>query len=555
LNWSKGLTVKEKILIHLSDLAPYSNYDEVPNTATQQGIAELIMAPRPHVSIALKDLRSKDLLAERTSRVTSGKRRQKVYFLSGSGLQFAKSLKDRLKANKIRVVDGSGAHHLEIAQVCSKYQISLLKLVNNITDDGTLNLLKTTPERLKTPKVIKHVEKTMKKPEPLPPHGVSTELPSVTPSQPDFTPVYKHLPKPVTSGSGAQDDDYFINMYYTNPEYFKKHYSELYGYERPLQSEKLNAILLIFGYIFMLMGTLCGLYLLTTSETLLLIPMVLLITFSITMLLTSSVELWVFPHWRKRILNLFTVTIPIILYIIFFVATDPSASFYDLGLWLIILFSFLGLASFGTFIPQSQRAQVLAILGIVILINAILSLLLATLSIYQAGFWILSGVLCEFVGYTLATEEIENVYSGLILGSGLGILIACGYVALELNQRTGFEFTADIILSLILWAIVACFLMLQSFRTPPDAAQPVTIKINQSLYASIPLFIGVILIFFGLFLIRYGKVLETLVEVFLGVITLIYGLQRLKGQDKSSLVLIFLILLAMVVTLASLFIL
>ena len=134
--WSKSLTVKEKIILHLLSYSQYSDLEEVPENMTQQGIASSIAAPRPHVSMALKDLKTIGQLTERTSRITQGKRKQKVYLLSSEGVQIGNGLKRRLLDSEIKIIDGSIEGVLRISEVCNKYKISIMDLLNSITDDG-----------------------------------------------------------------------------------------------------------------------------------------------------------------------------------------------------------------------------------------------------------------------------------------------------------------------------------------------------------------------------------------------------------------------------------
>ena len=61
---------------------------------------------------------------------------------------------------------------------------------------------------------------------------------------------------------------------------------------------------------------------------------------------------------------------------------------------------------------------------------------------------------------------------------------------------------------------------------------------------------GLVLIFFGIFLIKLGKIIETVVELFLGALVVIYSINRLRNFKAENLIVIGLLLLALVCTFA-----
>ena len=70
-----------------------------------------------------------------------------------------------------------------------------------------------------------------------------------------------------------------------------------------------------------------------------------------------------------------------------------------------------------------------------------------------------------------------------------------------------------------------------------------------ALYLALPIFFGVLLIFFGFFLFNFEKMLETVIELFLGGILIVYGIQRLRAQKYYNLFLTGLIMVAFALTL------
>jgi hypothetical protein len=250
------------------------------------------------------------------------------------------------------------------------------------------------------------------------------------------------------------------------------------------------------------------------------------------------------------------ITFPIFIYIFIFAMISSEFSFYDLALWLIITFSFIALANFASFIPLLNRAQALCALGIVLLINVPIALFLGTIDIFQTGFWLLISVLCVYIGYNLLItnnindnyqfeEDFEKIYPGIISGIGLGILIACIYFSINYDLQNNDYSKFRIYGIILLWSFNALALISLGLYEKGARARK-TIKM---IVSALPLFLGIFLMYFGIFLFRIEKLIEALIEFFLGFIIIIYGLRRLNGQDLPWLVLTGSITLALVSTL------
>ena len=557
MDWSKSLTVKEKIILHLLSYSQFSDIEEVPENMTQQGIATSIAAPRPHVSMALKDLKIKGQLVDRTSRITQGKRKQKVYFLSSDGVQIGTSLKRRLLGSEIKIIDGSIESVLSVGEICTKYKISIMDLLNSIKADGVCDI-RTIGEKpkqaipakpLKTPQLQK-LTKLTKQPIKPAKHAMVNQTIS-TSNQVPSTSVQMLAEKP-------QNDEYYIHsksqdnylnyLYQYYPEYYNEYYSEFYGPVSPRFSVRANLIFFSIGYILMLLGVISGLYFIIATNFLFVIPLVLLITIGVTVIAISGTEIWNNETWGNRILNLFVVTVPLELYLIIYFILDPGLLYQDLGLWLIIIFSFLCLAIFGSFIPLSHRAWSLIILGFIIFINSSILFLIGSISIFNMGFWLLIGILCFYVSYNLVDKNFEDTALGITLGVGLGIIIACGVFISQYNFESA---RFDLILIFIinaLWILVGIFLIALGIRDKDTSAN--IIKTVSGLYLSTPIYFGIILIFFGIFLLTFDKLIETIIELFLGGIVIIYGVKRILSLERSSVALIGLIALAISATFA-----
>lgn len=559
LNWSKGLTVKEKILVHLLNYNQYYTLEDVPEALTQQGISNSIFAPRPHVSMALKDLRNQKLIIERTSHIIQGKRRQKVYFLTSNGLQFTNNLNARIKEIEIRVIRTEGQRVQKLRDVCYKNNALLFELLTNITEDGFLDLTKpkrdTSLALSKSTKEItgpsaKHVST----------QTLSSKIPPVRPdvtSELDAQKGYVNQTQRHLGQSGAKASAYDKTYEKTNDKTYDNYYNDYwrnqYPYYYQMQpsfqlSEKANIAFFYFGFFLILIGAFLAIYFFTVYEPLIIIPLILFITFGLTILFFSSGALWNNEKWQKRILNLMGITLPVIFYIMFFQIVDVHISFYDLGLWLVIMISLLMVGYFGIFIPIFNRIRAFGTLGMMIIIDAPIIFLLGFIEIFQVGFWLMFGVICIYLGYILLADDkhLKYFYMGIISGTSLGIIITSMIVigTYDLQNVIGLENLLFIII--ILWLISGLILFYHGNTRQGLLAESAV----NSLKLAIPLFIGLLLFLFGIYLFRFGKFIETLIELFLGVTVIFYSVKQLKKQNMLNLITIGLISLALSLSIA-----
>src|SRR5438046_2151899 len=80
-----GLTVKEKILLHLAYFSEHHNDHRVPREVSQKGIAEAVGISQKHLSQYIRPMIKADLVLERSSYILEGRQRQKVWFLTELG--------------------------------------------------------------------------------------------------------------------------------------------------------------------------------------------------------------------------------------------------------------------------------------------------------------------------------------------------------------------------------------------------------------------------------------------------------------------------------------
>ena len=111
------LTAKERILIHLSDYAKYSEAVEVPAEMGQETLAQAAGIYLQHVRQFLDPLMKEGLVRERTAHVKGHRRRLKVYNLTESGRLVAARLQGQVRTEEIRVRDAQGERLATVAEI------------------------------------------------------------------------------------------------------------------------------------------------------------------------------------------------------------------------------------------------------------------------------------------------------------------------------------------------------------------------------------------------------------------------------------------------------
>ena len=102
-----GVTVGERILVHLSGFLRHVDAYECPIEMTQDGIASALSISRAHVALELKRLRTSGRIQERMAHVANGRSRRKVYDLTPAGQEIARRMREHAKARAVTLVDGT----------------------------------------------------------------------------------------------------------------------------------------------------------------------------------------------------------------------------------------------------------------------------------------------------------------------------------------------------------------------------------------------------------------------------------------------------------------
>jgi len=135
-----NLTVEERTLLHLLEFHRFHESFEVPEDVTQLGISRGINIHQKHVPRTIKKLMSKGYTQEKTSRITGLKQKRKAYFLSTSGMEEARKIKDFISGAVVTFV-GSDEKKSDVS-VCDipgllDGEIQLVQVISYLGEDGT----------------------------------------------------------------------------------------------------------------------------------------------------------------------------------------------------------------------------------------------------------------------------------------------------------------------------------------------------------------------------------------------------------------------------------
>tara|TARA_B100001750_G_scaffold193292_1_gene164281 strand:- start:2383 stop:3162 length:780 start_codon:yes stop_codon:yes gene_type:complete len=136
-------TVEQRVLIHLFEHPLNRSQWDGKREQTQAGISMAVGVARKHLPRTLKSLISQDLVSIETRHVPGAKQRCRVYYLTNSGRDAAKPMRDNIASISIKTVDGE----LTIGDVAG-HEIPYLQVLSNIDSDWNYNpsMIESTDE-------------------------------------------------------------------------------------------------------------------------------------------------------------------------------------------------------------------------------------------------------------------------------------------------------------------------------------------------------------------------------------------------------------------------
>lgn len=141
------LTVKERIFLHLVDFTRYSDAVEVPPGMTQEGVAQMCAIDVRHLTQYIRPLIRGGFVRERGAHVQGGRQRRKVYDLTDAGKMTAVRLRERVKAETVRIRDSKGVRETTLAAALeeSAGRATLASLARQMLDTGVIDFAALTP--------------------------------------------------------------------------------------------------------------------------------------------------------------------------------------------------------------------------------------------------------------------------------------------------------------------------------------------------------------------------------------------------------------------------
>ncbi len=103
-----GVTVGERILVHLSGFLRHADAYECPVEMTQDGIATGLSLSRAHVALELKRLKTSGRVGERMAHVAHARSRRKVYELTHTGQEIARKMRDHARSRTVQLNETGG---------------------------------------------------------------------------------------------------------------------------------------------------------------------------------------------------------------------------------------------------------------------------------------------------------------------------------------------------------------------------------------------------------------------------------------------------------------
>lgn len=116
------LTVRDRILVHLSEYTGRQTDYEAPAAATQIGVADAVDVDRKHVPEYVRPLIAEDLVQERSARVRGRRQRVKTYGLTARGRAEAARLRGELLSRIVQAeAPGGGLRAMPLRDVVREY--------------------------------------------------------------------------------------------------------------------------------------------------------------------------------------------------------------------------------------------------------------------------------------------------------------------------------------------------------------------------------------------------------------------------------------------------
>ncbi len=151
-----GVTVKDKIILHLLDHWGQVPRGVWPEALTQEGIAGVVGISRSHVAVTLPDLIDEQMVTTATERVEGRARRVKVYDLTYRGGQWGGQLAQRLLNTTVTAVDDTGEWDIPLDGLIQLHKVHMMVAIRLVDEENRVDLRKAA-EMVKTDTSAKEI--------------------------------------------------------------------------------------------------------------------------------------------------------------------------------------------------------------------------------------------------------------------------------------------------------------------------------------------------------------------------------------------------------------
>ena len=531
------VTVKEKILLHLLGYTRYKDEYEVPAQVTQDGMAKTVGVRRSHIASALKDLKEQGFVEEVKSRIEGQERRKNAYFLTHEGQAEGLSLKENILHKTVMFKSEDGTlKEIEIVEINKHIpeKLPLVELLGHISNDGVFQLI---PEE-KVPGLV--VESSV-----VCPFCGQTNI------NPGLTEIRMSDGVVTLSAACTFCGNGFLAEDITPPEEKeKKVYMALYippEVKNQAQKPKVrrpggDAFLVSFGLFFMLASF--SLLLLSgfgfvPNELCFIVPFGILI--SLIMLYEGLRNVRQLNEMTRRVL---IVTGAVFVAFVAFLAGVILGADYngeEVGTMAMVVFPAFAVFIFGKPLARNLRSELSLSLGVfLILFGSFLTAFyeLFSWSAATSPFWVIVGAVMIFTSYEIDKLERTYIIRALCAGSGAFCAVFCTVILISGYDSLGSFRIAGI----SLWLLVGILLVYTRFMDK-ERAESVFFAVKSALVTGL----GVLFALAGVVLALNGRLMVSVVEFFIGLPIIWYGLQDAREFSKLELGVVLFILFSEVV--------
>ena len=145
-----GVTVGERVIVHLSGFLRHADAYECPAEMTQDGIAEALGISRAHVALELKRLRTAGRVQERMAHVAAAKVRRKVYALTPSGQEIARRMREHARLRTVILSSRDGTREVrgeEALEALRKHGLRESEAVQRVLASDRISLAPPEPPK------------------------------------------------------------------------------------------------------------------------------------------------------------------------------------------------------------------------------------------------------------------------------------------------------------------------------------------------------------------------------------------------------------------------